>query len=398
MKPLFFIDIPPHFHSDESVYNWYKKDSAVESSGCDSLAQIKQLSFDCDVIAVFPSFNVSRRQVNSKLRNRKKLDLAIAYQLEEILSEEIESLFFAYQQGKEKDSFDVAIVNKVWFEKWLEIFQQQEIMLNAVISDAMLLEVLEQDYLLIKKTDYFLLKTPTEIHPIDNDNIYFFLQQLKPSLPDELIFINAGSAFTLADSAVKLKLIPLQDSLLKLLTTDFNLKNCVNLLQGAYQPKLKNDWRKIIWLSAGLFLALFVAVAFQAYQHWQLSRQEAQLDQQRLAIFKKNFPNTKRIVNPLAQMKNELESLKQSQNEKSQFISLAAKTATALKEMLSAQTISLLGMEFDGAVLVIKVNAESFALVEKIKQTLTQQQLNVEITATEKVESRVNVSLKLSGL
>jgi general secretion pathway protein L len=399
MKALFFIEVPTHQPTDESVYNWYKKEQDNDCNGCDSLINIKEQSLNCEIILVLPGFNVTQKQVTSKLRNRKKLEMAIAYQLEEVLSEEIENLFFAYQATKEKNIIDVAVVNRVWFEKWLDVFNRQDILLTAVITDSMLLKNSQQEYFLIKKSDFYLLKTPAENYVIDSENISYFLNQLKSSLPEELTLITDNTeSLIISEIPLSLKVLPIQDSVLKLLCQYYNLENSVNLLQGNYKPKLKNDWQKIKWASIGLFSLLLLATAFQGYQHWQLTKQETKLDQQRLKIFQDNFPAVKRIVNPLAQMKNQLEVLMQSQQQQSQFIGLLAKVAIALKDLIAQEKIHLLGLEFDSNVLIIKLSANSLALIDQIKQSLAQQQLNVEIAASDKVEDQVNASFKISGL
>lgn len=398
MKALFFIEIPTPQHTEELSYHWYKKELDNECYGCDALAEIKNLSADCDVILVLPGFNVSQKQITSKLKNRKKLELAIGYELEEELSEEIETLFFAYQATKEKHKLDVAVINKAWFEQWLEVFKQADIPLSAVITDSMLLATLPQDYLLIQKSGYFLLKTPSENYVIDNENISYFLTKLQESLPEELLLISDNqAALPIPEVTLTLKAVPIQDCLLSLLTEHYLLGNGINLLQGSYKPKLKNDWQQIKWAAIGIFSLFIIATAYQSYQHWQLTQQEAKFDQQRLKIFQDNFPAVKKIVNPLAQMKNELKTLAESQQQQSQFISLLAKVAVALRDMLAQGKIQLMAMEFDSNVLVIKLNADSLALIEQIKQNLAGQQLTVEIVSSDKVENQVNASFKISG-
>jgi general secretion pathway protein L len=398
MKALFFIEIPAHQHTEELSYSWYKKELNDESHGCNSLAEIKNISLNCDVVLVLPGLNITQKQIISKLKNRKKLELAIGYELEEVLAEEIDTLFFAYQAGKDKNSLAVAIVNRAWFEEWLEIFKQHAILLSAVISDVMLLETMPEDYLLIKKADYYLLKTPTASYAIDHENIGYFLTQLKDSLPEELTLSSDNEQeLMIPEVPLRLTVVLPTNHLLKSLTEHYQLGNGINLLQGSYKPKLQNDWQRIKWATLGLFGLFMLATAFQAYQHWQLTQQETKLDQQRLKIFQDNFPAIKRIVSPLAQMKNELETLKQSQQQQSQFISLLAKVSIGLREMLAQGKAQLLELAFDGNILQLKLKTESLALVEQVKQNLTVQQLNVEVESSEKVENQVNASFKIMG-
>jgi general secretion pathway protein L len=395
MKALFFIEIPTHLPTEELVYHWYKEDLTNESQGCDVLAEIKNQSVDCDVILVFPGFNITQKQISSKLKNRKKLELAIAYELEEVLSEEIESLFFAYHPTQDKNKLDVAIVNKAWFEKWLEVFKQHSIPLTAAITDTMLLKKRTEDYLLIKKTHYYLLKVLSATYAIDTENIAYFLTQ--ENLPEELqILTQASEPQIMEKFPVKVKTIPIQQGILKLLLEQYQLGSDFNLLQGVYKPKLKNDWQKIKWGTVALFSLFLLATLFQTYQHWQLAAQETKLDQQRLKIFQQSFPEIKKIINPLVQMKNALETRKQNQQQQGQFMSLLAKVSIALRDLLTQQQVTLLGLEFDNNVLVVRLKANSFALIAQIKQNLQKQQLNVQ-ESSEKIENQINASFTLSG-
>lgn len=401
MKALFFIEIPTHAPTEQLSYHWYKKELESHSYGDNLLAEIKFLSLNCDVILVLPGFNITLKKITSKIKNRKKLEQAIGYELEESLAEEIETLFFAYQPNLEKNSLDVAVINRAWFEQWLEVFKQQEILLSAVITDAMLLPTLSQEFLLLKKADYFLLKTPSENYAIDKENLNYFFTQLSGTLPEELLLISDDHEndwqFSLPKLPLNLKAVPIQDGLLKVLTESYTLEKSFNLLQGDYKPKLKNDWQKIKWAAIGVFGLFFLATSFQTYQHWKLSHKEAELEQQRLKIFQDNFPEVKRIVDPLAQMKNKLLTLKQAQQQQGQFIAILAKVSVGLRLLISQDKAQLVGLEFDNNVLILKVTANSLALIETIKQNLAAQQLIVEIESSDKAENQVVASFKVTG-
>jgi general secretion pathway protein L len=399
MKSLFFIEIPSHFPlAEDFSYCWYKKELTQESFGENPLSEIKEKTVNCEVILVLPGFNVLQSQIKSSLKNRKKLELAIAYELEEQLSEEIDQLFFAYQNTKEKSVLDVAVINRAWFEKWLELFRQQQIPLTAAITDLMLLQTISQESLLIKKPEYYLLKILSASYTVDNDNIIYFITKLKEALPDNLSVINYDNMpIAIADSIINSKLEKTDGNLLKVLTENYTSGIGINLLQGMYRPKLKNDWQLIKFSAIGLFSLLLIATGFQWYQHWKLSQQEAKLEEKREKIFRDSFPAVKKMVNPLVQMKNELEHLKQAQQQQGQFIGLLAKVAIALRDMIGQQKIHLSGFEFENNLLTLKFNASSLAMTEQVKQLLQQQQLTVEIESSDKAENQVNAVFKISG-
>jgi hypothetical protein len=90
-------------------------------------------------------------------------------------------------------------------------------------------------------------------------------------------------------------------------------------------------------------------------------------------------------------------TLKQAQQQQGQFIAILAKVSVGLRLLISQDKAQLLGLEFDNNVLVLKVTANSLALIETIKQNLAAQQLIVEIESSDKAENQVIASFKVTG-
>jgi len=84
----------------------------------------------------------------------------------------------------------------------------------------------------------------------------------------------------------------------------------INLLQGDYSPKTQFDkaWKPWVWTGVLALILGGVLMAGKGYDAWQLTQQEAALDSEIEAVFKKALPNT-RMQRPRAQMKNRLAEL-----------------------------------------------------------------------------------------
>jgi general secretion pathway protein L len=401
MKALFFIEVPDYGPIEENtIYPWYKKELTADSWGDDLLAEIANKTLNCQVVIVLSGFQVTQSQLSSKIRNRKKLEQAMAYELEEQLSEEIDGLFFAYQATAENKSLlDVIVINRVWFEHLLTQFKQQAIELTAVITDTLLLQTLPHPYVILKKRLGLLLKTPQRCYAIDPENRDFFLLKLKSQLPDTLTVIGANEVLPNSDALVIQLNYEVSDNILKTLTADYHVDRGINLLQGIYKPKLKSDWKWIQWGFIGLLSLLILSSGFRAYQRWQLTQQESYWDQQRQHIFHRHFPAIKRIINPLAQMKSELETLKQAQQQQGHFMAVLAKISSGLSHALAEQKIHLSALDFQNNAFNIRLNAASFALIEQAKAALEQQHLavTIESESSDKANNQVNATFKITG-
>ncbi len=401
MKNLLFIEIPNHpDFTENTLHSWYRKTSENETWGKNHLAEIANQLENTQVIAVISGLQLSYYQIQSKIRNRKKLEQAMAYELEEQLSEEIEQLFFAYQTDKEdKNLLQIAVINRHWFEHLLNHFKHSQITLTAIISDIELCKKLPIKQVFIEQSENILLKTPSSIQAIDKQNLGFWLQKLQPELSETIsvIAVEHNHCFSNLNLPINIEYC---ESILQKLTINNHWSTCINLLQGNYQPKLKTGWLWIQWGLIASFILLFIVTSFQAYQRWQLTKQETDWEQQREALFHKSFPQIKRIVDPLAQMKHEIQQLQQNQQRQGQFMLILAKISAGLSQSIQQQQLHLIGLEFQNNHFSLHLNATSFAMIEKAKSELEQQQLSVGIESEglDKANNQVNATFKIDEI
>ena len=87
----------------------------------------------------------------------------------------------------------------------------------------------------------------------------------------------------------------------------------INLLQGEFSPeaarKVRHIPRAAVWL-AGAIAALQLALV--AYDDWRLTRERAELEARREAIFRTAFPEARVVVDPELQMARNLAELRRA--------------------------------------------------------------------------------------
>jgi general secretion pathway protein L len=170
----------------------------------------------------------------------------------------------------------------------------------------------------------------------------------------------------------------------------------LNLLQGAYAPRgqSNNHWKA--WrLSAALVLALFVALGVSEVAERMRLRVATQEAEARLeTLFRKTFPDTRRIVNPMTQMEQKLRALRARQGGAGgDFLGLLADGGGSLKAFDGVQ---VQGLDYQEGRLDLDLIVPDVQALDDLKRTLSSQpELAIEIlsatAADDAVRSRIRI-------
>jgi len=174
--------------------------------------------------------------------------------------------------------------------------------------------------------------------------------------------------------------------------------DALNLLQGAYsrREQISQLWRP--WrATAALLAALGVVALIQAgVEYHQLSQRHQALTQRIEQIYRKSFPEARRVVNPQAQMKHRLEVLRQSQGREAGFLGLLARAGDALHQTTG---VRLTGASYREGHLDLDLTAHDLQVLDRLKQRLTGEGgLKVDIqSATAGSDKRVQGRLRIAA-
>jgi len=351
------------------------------------------------VVVLVPGCELSLFEVQVPGRNRQRVIRAVPYVLEEQLADEVEDLHFALGAVGEDNRYPVAIVERSRMDYWQDLLRERGISASqwvpdilAVPSDGGWSLLVDGGMVLVRSGNYAGFAT-------DSENLEFSMLQVKEQAPESARVFGS----TVLDlQGVDLDLVEDPAQPLELLARGYTQGPVIDLLQGAYSRR--EEWGRLFrpWkTSAALLLAGVVLTGVSAglnYHH--LSGHKEQLAAEIESVYRKAFPNARRIVNPRAQMEQHLKTLQRKTGVGStDFLTMLAETANVIR---AAKGIDVRGASYRDGRLDLDLLADNLQILDKLKQDLIgsgRMQAEIQSATTEKdrkVKSRMRVQGKAS--
>ncbi|MGD9164374.1 MAG: type II secretion system protein GspL, partial [Chromatiales bacterium] len=326
------------------------------------------------------------------------------YALETELTQDIEQLHFAVGATNEDNTTPVIVISRVRIEKWLSAFKSQGIEPLSLYLDLLCLPLKPERWSLL--VDQQLLQVhsgPNQGFCADRENatelLRIALQQAGETTPKKLdLYHLAGQKLTLP-AGIASKIIPLDsgESLIALLATQLNEKTQINLLQGEYKKvdKFALQWKR--WLPAAILagVALFFSLTLNILNYFHYRQQSLALQQQIEQVFKQAFPEIKRVVDPKVQMEQQLKVMRGGrQGSAAQFTALFAPSAAVIS---SSPETRLENISFRDGQLDLQLTIKELQALEKLKKSIEEKRLSVEIRTANASGNQVTSHLRISG-
>jgi len=149
--------------------------------------------------------------------------------------------------------------------------------------------------------------------------------------------------------------------------------------------------------TAALLLAgLLVSTVAMGVDYFRLERESDRLRAEIEDTFRKALPGVTRIVNPQAQMQQQLDKVQRGLGAGGSFLGLLARSGTVFKDV---QGIEVQGVTFRAGRLDVDLAVSNLQLLDELKQKLSQGgKLSVEIqSATTAADQRVQSRLRIQG-
>jgi general secretion pathway protein L len=375
---------------------WSEQTSEIIASGelpdASQLSSLQQRAGQRAITALVPTSDILLKWVDLPAKASRKALAAIPYMLEEELSQDINSQFFAL--GKRvNDSQAVAVVNKAQMESWLSQLQYADLFCSKLVPDCLALPLIENSWSMLELGNQLLLRQD-QWGGIQGEHQWVLpATEHYAKQQDEPIVIANFSDLTLPNMAnVDMQQQPLELPM-KVLAQGA-LASHFNLLQGQYKAKQQSAGRLGQWrLAASLaVIALLVSLVDKGIEVQQLSQQKAQLSEQIESEFKRAFPDTSRIVNVRSQMRQKLEALEQGGGGVSMLGMLAQLTEAFDTAKVKPQTL-----KFDSkrSELRLQAVATNFEALEQFKRLAEQQGFTVQQGAINNKDNQVIGSLSI---
>lgn len=388
-----------------SRVGWLIRGGLQILTGEGSLEEAATLAKGRRVIALIPAAEALITQVTIPTRNRQRLLQAIPYALETELTQDVEQLHFAVGVTDPQNTTPVIVISRVRIEKWLSALEAQGIEPLALYLDLLCLPLAAESWsLLIDRDQLQIHNGRHQGFCADSENaselLQIALQQAGESAPDKLTLYRLTDQALELPEGIEIAETPLDadDALIRLLAEGLDEKQRINLLQGDYAKvdKFTLQWKR--WLPAAVLagVALLLSLALNLLDYYRYDTQNRQLKQQIEQVFRQAFPEVKRIVDPKVQMEQQLKALRGGQKGgATRFASLFAPAAAVIE---GSPDTRLENISFRDGQLDLQLTIKELQALEKLKQSIEEKRLNVEIRTANASGNQVVSHLRISGV
>jgi general secretion pathway protein L len=335
-------------------------------------------------------------------RNRQRLLRAIPFALEEQLASDVEELHFALGKPLGDDRYPVVVVERRQMDAWAEQLRDAGISAHQWVPETLAVPRGDAGWGLLPDGDRVLVHSGDFSGFVcDTDNLGMMVSLLAGDdrLP-ETARVYGATTVTLV--GVDVELDATQTQPLNILARGWSQGPVIDLLQGAYSRR--EEWGRLLrpWkASAAMLLAgLLIAAVSTGVHYHRLTRQQEQLAADIEALYKQTFPNARRIVNPRAQMEQQLKELqRRAGGGSADFLGMFAETASVVR---SAQGVKVQGASYRDGRLDLDLQADNLQLLDSLKQALVssgRMQAEIQSATTEsdqKIKSRIRIEVKES--
>lgn len=360
-------------------------------------------------IILLDSTDIYIDSVKLPIKNQQKLLRAIPFALEEKIADDIDELHFVAGKTSSDDRTPVAAIRHDTLKRILNDLKASGIKPVALIPDSLCLTANPAQWAVLLQADRSKLQFNSfDAAEFDRDALPLLLkselQQADRRRPEKIIVFKADGDESETEDINKV--IP-ED--IELINVSYNTHPLVvfcgqykhalslNLLQDEYKPKQKANvnwqrWRLAASLSA-IWLCIHLGMTSAQYHEFQDSNKKLQVEIDN--IYKKSFPQSKRVVNARVQMEQKLDELKGlgKAGSNTSLMALLSDSSTALS---SEKSVTIQSINYRNNTIDIEVTGANLQNIEQLNKKLNNTSLQAEIisSSSEKDQVKGNIRIK----
>ena len=392
---------------ESQSWSWLHLDAAGVARGViheGSLADAAAEANGLRVIVLMPGTDCLLTSVRVPGRKRKKLLQAVPYALEEQLSDDVDRLHFAVGIELSSGTWQVAVTNKQRMHSLMAELGEAGLDVQHVLPEQLALPLSEGGTSVLINHDMAVVRNSEHSgYAVDADNLGAVLIAREPDDPDIeavlQVYVEQDAAQAdIGEYPGEIRIEPYARDPLGIFAKGLDMKT-INLLQGEFSHA--GEWGRVLrpWrATAALLLAgVVISNAVMAVDYYRLSKESERLTMQIEDTFRKALPDTRRLVNPRAQMQQKLDELQHGRRMDSRFLNLIGQAGVVIKDL---DDVEISGANFRGGRLDLDISVGSLQLLDQLKQALAKNgALSVEIqSATTGSDQRVKSRLRIAGV
>lgn len=352
------------------------------------------------VVNIFvPGSDVLLKRIALPTKSQRSMRAAVPYMLEDELAQDVDELFFAYADNVADDENNcfVAIVESAQMQLWLGWLAKAKIKIKTLQSEVLAMPYKQGEWSAIALhssnnvvNQIVLRQGEWQGCTLDNQAWQFTVEHIfstpkhsnnsQEEIENDAVTLNAYSELpNIVGTSSHIKVIKAEEELPLALLAQHCQRKPFNLLQGEFKVTEKRSLVLTNWLwAAGLALcAVLVNVGYKSAQLWQLSTQQAQVEEQIIARYKKVFPRTKRVrIGTIKSQLNKKIAQLGGVSDSSGFLAMLSKVQPAFTQVPQLKPESL---KFDGKrqELRLQAIANDYQHFEQFKAALNNANLAV---------------------
>ncbi|MDO9371396.1 MAG: type II secretion system protein GspL [Gammaproteobacteria bacterium] len=333
---------------------------------------------------------------------RARLAQAVPYALEEQLAADVEQLHFALGRREADGRINTAVVSRAHMEDWLARLDAAGVQPDTLVSELQLLPLAPGEWSALRENGVVTVRTGAQQGlVVDSENLEAMMRaamtEAGVDAPARVHLIDADLDTPLAAAVEGVEFVrePCPAHPLSRLAKNFDAQGVINLLQGEYsrREQLGRLWRP--WRAAAALLAVWLVfnIGITVFESIQLAREQSRLTAQVEQLYRKTFPDARKVVNVRVQMQRGLDALRASADAgNADFLGLLAASGAALHDN---SAITLRGISYKDRQLEIDLEAKDMQALDQLKQRLMQSALAVEIQSAAAREGKVDGRLQI---
>lgn len=370
------------------------------------LSSAAKAAHDARVIVIVPGEDVVLSDVSLPGQNRQRLLAALPFAMEDQLIDDVGSLHFILGPRQGNGNYVVAVVNRERMQMWSDICDELGLRVDLMVPDTLALSTGIGTWTILLEDTRSIVRTGVHTgFAVDHSNLNQLLsttitdaQGVTPERIDiiDCRNININSNDVNLDSGIELHVNNFKQDSLIWLVEHFDYEAPINLLFGEYsrKEKVKGHLRK--WYPAAIMLSVFLCfnIISNIFEYIALKNESQILSKSMDSLYKKTFPQAKRVVNAAVQMQQKLDKLKsQSGNSDSSLAEMLTKIAPLLR---ATPELDIKSLRYQKGRIDIESEMKSFAALNQLEKSLLEKAgMKVEVKSASqnknKVVSRIEI-------
>lgn len=378
-----------------------------------SLSELAEIARDHPVIILLNSQCLHINQLQLPTQNMQKLLKAVPYAIEEFIADDIDNFHFVIARNKHNSATSVVGINKDTLKSIIQTFQEASINVEKIIPDALCLAAGSTQWCCLNYKNLSYLQTDiTNGMVVSHDLLPYVLssklQDESLTRPEKILLFceqedshafDALKTENIIGDDIEVNNIVYNTHPLVVFCGNYKQAMPLNLLQHEFKIRRKSSGYWQHWRLAASLAAIWLVLhlGLTGFQHAQLKQENLATKVKIEKIYKKAFPQSRKIINPRVQMEQKLKELKGSSgNGNKGMLFLLAESFGTLN--LDKKNINLQSLTFRNNRMDIGLESSNLQAIETLNTNLNRnKKIKSEIISSSSEKDKVKGNIRIEG-